>query len=274
MIKGRWFKFKNITISNAGEYILSGISNLETGSATKREITYIDNDGCEIRDIYYSKRMFEISGFIQALDEQTMVRLKRKLISACSLKENFRLKYFNRERTYSAECYFDKLPTFEVRKGWYLPFKLYITIPSFYWQSSQPYRVNLFGYEDKVRDTFTLPCVFTSIVNKVQINNNGDEATFPIFTIACENPTEGSRILIVNNTIGKKILLNYQTAENEVITINSFSQTAVSNLKGNITRYLSLDTEFFPLEKGVNDLESDSVGNIITLEYYENYLGV
>jgi len=270
----RWFKFKNIKISNFGDYVLSGVSNLETGSASRREITYIDCDGCDIKDIFYSKRMFEISGFIQAFDEQTMVKLKRRLISACSLKEKFRMTYFNREEKYSAECYFDKLPTFETRRGWYLPFKLYLTIPAFFWQSSQAHKVKLFKYNDEITDTFTLPCVFTSIVNQAQVVNQGDEKTFPIFTVTCENPTSGSTIQINNKTSEKMINLNYGTSAGEIITIDTFNQMATSNINGNITRYVSLDTDFFALEKGVNNLECDSVGNIITLEYYENFLGV
>ena len=153
----RWFKFKNIKISNHGDYILTGVSNIESGSANCRKINYIDTDGNTRRDIWYNERPFEISGFIYALDEATMVRLKRKLISACSLKENFRIEYFNRERIYSAECYFDNLPTFEVRKKWFLPFKLYVTIPGFYWQSSQMHTKNLFKYTDNVISEFTLP---------------------------------------------------------------------------------------------------------------------
>ncbi len=270
----RWFKFKDIKISNTGDYILSGVSNLETGSATRREITYIDNDGCEMKDIFYSKRMFEISGFIQAFSEKTMIKLKRRLLAACSLKESFRIKYFNREEIYSAECYFDKLPTFETRKGWYLPFKLYVTIPGFFWQSSQAHKVNLFKYSNEVTDTFTLPCVFTRIVNNAKVVNRGDEKTYPIFKVECESPTSGSTILITNTTTGKKIYINYATIEGEIITIDTFNQRVISNINGNITRFISLDTNFFALERGENSLECDSVGNIVTLEYYDNYLGI
>lgn len=270
----RWFKFKNIKISNSGDYVLAGVSNLEAGSASKREVTYIDYDGCDIKDILYSKRMFEISGFIQAFDEETMIKLKRRLISACSLKEKFRIKYCNREQIYSAECYFDRLPTFEARKAWYLPFKLYVTIPGFFWQSSQAHKVNLFRYKDEVYDTFTLPCIFTSIVNHADVVNRGDEKTYPIFTVTCENPVNNSTIQIHNKTTGKLININYATTADEVITIDTFNQRVTSNINGNITRHISLDTDFFALEKGVNKLECDSTGNVITLEYYENYLAV
>ncbi len=270
----RWFKFKDIKISNVGDYVLSGVSNLETGSATRREITYIDYDGCDIKDIFYQKRMFEISGFIQALSEKTMIRLKRRLIAACSLKESFRIKYCNREQIYSAECYFDRLPTFETRKGWYLPFKLYVTIPGFFWQSSQAHKVNLFKYKDEVIDTFTLPCVFTSMVNEARVVNRGDEKTYPIFKVVCESPTTDSTISIKNTTSGKKIDINYATSKDEILTIDTFNQRVISSLNGNITRFISLDTDFFALEKGENSLKCDCVGNIVTLEYYENYLGV
>ena len=273
-MKCRWFKFKNLKISSVGDYILQGVSNLETGTATKREVTYIDYDGCDIKDIYYSKRMFEISGFIKADDEQTMVSLKRRLISACSLKESFRIKYFNRERIYSAECYFDRLPTFGIRTKWLLPFKLYVTIPGFFWQSAVAHKVNLFRYSDEVIDTFTLPCVFTSMVSSAEVVNSGDEKSYPIFTVSCQDDNSGSTIIISNSTAGKTIKLNYKTRKNEIVKIDTFNQIVTSNINGNITRYVTLDSKFFALEKGVNHLNCNCVGNIVTFEFYENFLGV
>ena len=270
----RWFKFKDIKISNCGDYVLTGVTNLETGTANRRKINYIDTDGSSHKDIWYNERPFEISGIIQAFDEKTMIKLKRKLIYACSLKESFRLKYFNREKIYSAECYFDRLPTFEKRQQWYLPFKLYLTIPGFYWQSSEAHTFNLIRYQDQVISEFTLPCVFTKLVNKVDISNLGDVETYPKFKIVCEASIEGSTIEINNQTTGQVINLNYQTSAGEIVTIDTFNQTAVSNLKGNVTGSITIDSEFFSLQQGVNHLECTSIGNIIAVQFYENYLGV
>ena len=119
-----------------------------------------------------------------------------------------------------------------------------------------------------------MPCVFTSIVNSATVVNRGDEKTYPIFNVTCENPTANSTIFIVNHTTKKAININYATSAGEIITVDTFNQRVTSNLYGNITRYVSLDTDFFVLEQGENTLGCDSVGNIITLEYYENYLGV
>lgn len=273
MINNRWFSFKNITISNHGEYVLAGVSNLETGSASKNEINYINTDGAEYQDITYNPRMFEISGFIDACDTLAMVLSKRKLIQACSLKTPFRLQYCNREEMYSAECYFDKLPTFEKRIGWRLPFKLYLVIPGFWWQSGFEKKFSIYSYHDEVIDTFTLPAVFTSFINQADVYNNGDSEAYPIFTVKYENPNE-SKIMIKNTTSGKQINLNYSLSLGEVVTIDCYNKIATSSINGNVTGSTVLGSDFFLLEKGVNHIECESEGNIVDVRFYENYLGV
>lgn len=270
----RYFKFKDVEITNGGEYVLVGTSNLETGSATKRKINYTDTDGTEYRDIFYSERVFEISGIIMADDEEAMVQAKRRLIAACSLKDRFRLEYCNRDKVYSAECYFDKLPTFEVRKKWCLPFKLYLTIPGFYWQSRVAYKFNLLSYHDEVIDSFTLPCVFTSYSKEAEVYNNGDVETYPIFTITCETPGQTNRIIVKSMTSGKTITINYVPEKDEVITISSMYQTIRSSIKGNITGAATIDSEFFSVLPGHNHIACEGDGNKIVMEFYENYLGV
>lgn len=272
-MNGRWFSFKDITISNYGEYVLSGISNLETGTASRYEINYIDADGVDYRDITYNPRMFEISGFINARDSLSMVLSKRNLIKSCSLKTPFRLKYSNREEVYSAECYFDKLPTFEKRIGWRLPFKLYVTIPKFWWQSEFEKNVDLHTYHDEVISEFTLPAVFTTFVNSADVKNNGDDVAYPIFVVKCETPTIDSKIIINNVTSDKQIYIDYTTSEGEIVTIDSYNKIATSNINGNITGYVKLGSDFFFLDQGINSIECQSEGNMVTLRYYENYLG-
>lgn len=270
----RYFRFKDIEITNGGTYVLVGTSNLETGNATKRKINYADTDGSEYRDIFYSERLFEISGIIMAEDEEAMVSAKRKLLSACSLKDKFRIEYCNRLKVYSAECYFDKLPTFETRRKWCLPFKLYLTIPGFYWQSKVAYSFNLLSYHDKVLNTFTLPCVFTGYSNEAEVYNNGDVKSYPILKITCEVPGASDRFIVKSITSGKTITINYAPQKDEIITINSMYQTVHSSLNGNITGRVSIDSEFFPVLTGHNHILCEGDGNKVVMEFYENYLGV
>lgn len=271
-MKNRYFKFKNILITNYGDYVLKSVSNLETGSATRRKINYIDTDGASWTDIWYQERAFEISGIIQAYDSNTMVKLKRKLISSCDLKQPFVLEYFNREEKYRAECYFDKLPTFCVRQNWFLEFKLYITIPSFYWESAQLHTVKLFACQDEIVDEFELPCVFTKRISEITIPNNGDTMTYPVFII--RNETDNSIIKIINQSTNEKLILNYALAENETIEIDTAKRTVTSNINGNITNYLEISSNFPTLQKGQNKLEALSLGNSVSIRFRERYLGV
>ncbi len=270
----RFFRFKDIEITNGGKYVLVGTSNLETGSATKRKVNYIDTDGTEYRDILYSERIFEISGIIMADDENEMVYAKRKLIEACSLKDKFRIQYCNRLNIYSAECYFDKLPTFGTRQKWCLPFKLYLTIPGFYWQSKVAYSFNLLSYRNEVTDTFTLPCVFTSYSNEAEVYNGGDVESYPIFTITCEEEGKADKLVIRDITSDKTITINYVPQKGEIITVNSREETVQSSLKGNITASVTIDSDFFAVLPGHNNVMCEGDGNKIVMEFYENYLGV
>lgn len=273
-MKNRYFKFKNILITNYGDYILKSVSNLETGSANRRKINYIDTDGTSWTDIWYHERAFEISGIIQAYDSNTMVKLKRRLISCCDLKQPFVLEYFNREGKYRAECYFDKLPTFLARQNWFLEFKLYITIPSFYWESAQIHTVKLFSYQDEIVDEFELPCVFTTRISKITIPNNGDTMTYPIFIVRYENMSDSSITKITNHSTNEKLILNYVIAENETIEIDTAKRTVTSNINGNITNYLDISSDFPTLQKGQNKFEALSLGSNVTIRFRERYLGV
>lgn len=274
MNRHRYIEFKDIKICHHGPYVLTGISNLETGSATSRKINYIDTDGSERRDIFYSERVFEISGIIHAENADEMVKLKRRLISRCCLKEEFMIEYFNRCEKYVAPCFFDKLPTFGNRQGWILPFKLYTVIPGFFWQSALLHKIDIFGYEDEMTESFTLPCVFTSRFHKKAVSNMGDGAVYPVFVVKCNASSPGSTILLKNNTTGKQVLINYQTSDGEVVTVDMANQYVQSSINGNITNRVTLDSEFFSLEQGVNEIESVSAGNVVVTQFREQFLGV
>lgn len=274
MNRHRYIAFKDIKICHYGPYVLTGISNLETGGATSRKINYIDTDGSERRDIFYNERVFEISGVIHAENADDMVKYKRRLISRCSLKEKLWVEYFNRREKYVAECFFDKLPTFGSRKSWFLPFKLYAVIPGFFWQSALLHNVKIFGYRDDVTDTFTLPCVFTSRFHTAMVSNLGDCEVYPVFVVTCEASTKGSTILLKNNTTGKQVLINYQTSTGETVTVDMANQYVESSINGNITNKVSLDSEFFVFEQGANEIESVSVGNVVVAQFRERFLGV
>ena len=270
----RYFKFKDIMISNFGQYVLQGVTNLETGTVTTRKINYLDTDGSTWGDIWYNERPFEISGVIIADNSNDMVNAKRKLIASCNLKEKFILQYFNRKDKYQAECYFDKLPTFSARKGWNLEFKLYITIPGFYWESSQEHNLAIFNIEDKITDSFKLPCIFTERLTVAKISNLGDTDLFPNFIIKCKNSVSGSSVVIKNNTTNQTFTLNYETLEGEIITVNTAKATAISNLNGNITKHIDISSDFPKLIKGVNELEGLSPGNAVVVQFREKFLGV
>lgn len=273
----RYIKFKDVTISNlSGGFVLQDVVGEDGGQVTKRTINYIDTDGASYADFSFNPRQIEIDGFINADCFEQMDKMKRQLINACNPKEVFKIEYCNRNKIYTANAICEQLPVFERRfnYSWNMLFKIYITLPDFYWNGADKIKKHLFSLKDEVLTSFTLPCVFTSLNNNNFITNSGDVSVFPNYIIKNENPQAAEVVEITNKETGQKITFNYTFAAGETVIINSEKQTATSDINGNVSSGFSIDTEFFAVDKGVTEIEADGNGNIIDIEFYENFIGV
>ena len=275
-MNNRWIQFGDILISDIpGGYVLSDIAGEGSGTVTKRTINYIDTDGASFADFTFNPRPVEIDGFINAECDKQMIEMKQRLISACYPKKEITVTYFNREKIYTARAMFEQLPVFERRfnYSWNMLFKLYLIIPGFYWNGANAVKKKIFKLKDEVLTSFTLPCVFTSLTKEAALNNSGDIPVLPDYIIKNETPGAES-VIITNKKTGQRITLNYALERNEEVRISSQNQTATSDINGNITSAFTIDTEFFELSPGVTEVEAVSPGNNITVEFFENYLGV
>ena len=88
-------------------------------------------------------------------------------------------------------------------------------------------------------ETF-LPAVFSSRTAGGIIENTGDIPIEPTITIKClaDSPEDGF-ISIENKTTGKKIIIDYKVALNEIITIDIPKRIITSSVKGDITSHLN-----------------------------------
>lgn len=268
----RSFKFNDITIASYGSYVLKSADGLESGKPRRKETVYVDTDGSTFEDIFFEPRIPTISGWIMADSEYEMNRLKRNLIKNCNPKNETVLYYNNGTQKYYANVFPDELPQFGARVKWVLPFILYFNIYNFYWQSSNEIIQNIYKRADLVGNQFTLPAMFTSRTNKATIVNDGDEETFGIYTIICNQPIESLKLS--NNTTGKFVQFNYDMQIGETVTIDNEKHKITSSINGDIINNVSSDTSFFGLVCGSNEIECIATGVTVVLNYRNKYLGV
>ncbi len=125
----------------------------------------------------------------------------------------------------------------------------------------------LFSRQDLISGQFTLPCIFTERISQKVAVNKGNVRTEPIFILyhSGQEPLqvaeeEPDSIIIRNHQTGQKIELLYTLHPGEEVTIDIPDRRILSNLSGDITAYLSLDSYMsnFWLEPGGNLLEGSS----------------
>lgn len=120
-------------------------------------------------------------------------------------------------------------------------------------------RQSLASYKNLVTDEFTLPCVFTEMIQQGSCFNNGDLITYPVIKITAENKPglpDDPVITITNKTTGAFIKLNQKVNTDDAITIDLGARKIKSRALGNITHKISDDTVLssFCLNPGKNDI--------------------
>lgn len=117
---------------------------------------------------------------------------------------------------------------------------------------------SLASYKNLVTDSFTLPCVFTKMLQEGKIYNNGDKNIYPVIRITSSYApvNENAVLSIVNHNTGAFIHINHVVQKDEVVTLNLATRQIESNISGRITMDISDDTvlsDFF-IEVGENQI--------------------
>ena len=144
---------------------------------------------------------------------------------------------------------------------------------------------DIFGEQDLVQDSFTLPCVFTRRINQAAVVNRGYTNLEPVIRIYCQEEEAGAAarsgemgISVENLTTGATIALTKQMENGETITIDVKNRAVLSSVVGDITGLLSPDSflDQFYLVPGPNEIQtlssSSGVSVWATCEYYNTYL--
>lgn len=131
-----------------------------------------------------------------------------------------------------------------------------------YFTDDSAQKVDLFRRKDLIKTTFTLPCAFSSRINRLTVINSGDVKAEPVFTIYNSGGTsaaaESYGIEIENSTTGQSLLVERNTQPGEAITIDIPGRRVTSSIAGDITASISQDTFLsdFWLAEGANDIEA------------------
>jgi hypothetical protein len=135
---------------------------------------------------------------------------------------------------------------------------------------------SLSGYKNLVTDTFTLPCVFTELLQESTVYNNGDKYVYPIIRISSNySPSISDAVLsIINHTTEARIDINHTMQNGETVTLNLATRQITSDIAGKITMHISDDTVLsgFFLDVGENRLsfETSDTAQPLTAEIIYN----
>ena len=226
---------------------------------TANVIRYHGIDGQELlssntyaRDITISgdiirrdKVSYELSRAIRILDKPGFLKLR---LGAKTRKIKARATVFSADT--------------KDRNNVYQSFVMQLICDYPYFEDFDTTRLALFTRDDLIKDTFTLPCVFTKRTSRINVINSGDVESRPVIHLVCksEPQSEDYAIELINHTKNQYFKLNYKMTAGEEICID-FANRTVTSYKDkdetNLIGYISDNTYLsdFYLDTGTNDLE-------------------
>ena len=158
---------------------------------------------------------------------------------------------------------------------------LQFTCDNPYFTDEKLRRVDLFYRKDLVQSSFTLPCIFTERIHRLEVINAGDVQSEPIIKVYNDYQKSGVSLFskdygveIINHTKGQKILLEREIISGETITIDIPNRRITSDVAGDITASISLNSFLsdFWLAVGKNDIEvvnystGENIGVVMTYD--------
>ena len=270
----------SIDFSLASKYVFTSVEGLNGANTTRQENTYAGLDGADYSDILYQPEMLTIKGFICAGSRQEMTALRANLFRILNGKDSGTLFYKTGDRQYFTEVQTAKPLTGERMQN-ILPFTVYFERNKVLWKRNITHNYDIYRRENKLKTTFTLPCVFSTRDTVTTVYNGGDLPADSIITITGTTPSgkAGAQgIEIKNNTTGEGLYLDCAVEQRETITIDTANTTVISSLRGNMMNYLLSKSMFFKLPLGESEIEvvNQNPANELaaTIQYYHVVLGV
>lgn len=275
----------NLVLGYSKPYFLQNLIGLSDTPTNNLSVVGYQQDGQTPMGQFLQARMVTFSLFVFGDNDQDRFTNRRNLIRYLNPKEEFTCIYTNDYMSVKFTCRIDGAPKFEStnsNKGYQAcTISLLVDDPYLYDVNESQKQLSI------VQPMFSFPLVFnpnivfSTLTNKtIVITNNGDVAT-PVriqMLGATENPS------ITNNTTGEFIKVNKTIEADEILEINTgYGQKRVEIISADGTRtnafnYIDLDSTFFQLEVGDNEISYDADSGadsaMLYIFYSNRYVGV
>lgn len=223
------------------------------GLTTKAYTTVecVGKSGQETINVHETSRVITIGGDVYTRDNNNIEKALKILSKDVWLTV---IKGAKRRKIYT------KIKEFEIynKNGGYSGFVLQLEADSPYFIDLQQDVNAVYERKNLVSGEFTLPCMFTQRTVGKNVINRGSERTYPVIVLYDsgsngKTATENT-ITLINDITGKSVTFEYETSEDEVITVDFEKRTAESSLNGDIANHLALENYFseFYLDTGEN----------------------
>lgn len=279
-------EYNGLTIGRSKEcgYILQTI-NPNDFDVDRTTANIYDTDGMEILNTLYSDRIVSVSGMIYSKSRENMLGMKRELYKRLDGKQMHMLTYYTRSGNYCANAVGTVKSV--TKHGYLLDFSVEFTIPGFYFLSTFPTTImpvvdtelNINNYSGDVKSPIKITLkslnAFTKNLNSY---NKADYCSAYYWDYS-----NAITITADDNTLK----FGYILSKDEIVTIENMC--AISSLRGNVSKYISLDSDVPYVQNGSNVLIKNNQSNIIDqqtnssaytntftseIEYSERYIGV
>lgn len=248
---------------------ITDISGLALPKKIRNTASYAGVTGNVLLSETVGARTITISGDIKISDASDMLiaKMLRILDKAGTL-------YIQNGKKRCIQCSLSDIE-FSKPSRVYREFVLQLTADYPYFTDNDYRKISMFSRIKNITSPFTLPRIFSKRVNEAVIHNNGDIRVFPIITISFSSDSQSdASVLIKNNTSDKSFSVIYSAKKDESITIDAQNRIILSNLSGDITRYIS-DSSYLSdlyLEPGENNLSIllTNCGNAFAECIYKN----
>ena len=243
-------RYGKITLGKDGFNILSaeGLGLLTKSYTT---VKYVSRGGQHTINVHHDSRVITIGGDVYTRDNNNLEKALRILSDDVWLTVVSGTK---KRKIYT------KIKEFTVynKNGGYSGFTLQLEADSPYFKDLAQDVNTVYGRKHLVSGEITLPCVFTERTNGKTVVNKGCLKTYPkivLYDIGFNGRYESEKtITLVNETTGKSVTFEYETAAGEIITVDFDKRTVSSNYTGDILNSLALENYLseFALEEGEN----------------------
>lgn len=250
---------------NSGRWKIKEIEGLGLCEKLETKASYPGIDGSELIMSAVESRTITISGDINLKDAGA--KEIARAIRVLNTSGTFKIHAGDKKRKIAARCTYFKAEKTD-RRASFQPFVLQLEAGYPFFEDEKAEKGSLFYREDVIENSFTLPCVFSRRVSRVNLVNRGDVPCMPKVYIICLAAGSATKVEFKNHTTGKHFALDYKMRKGEEICIDFENRKISSNLSdsksnyGNLLPFMATDSflsEFY-LDVGSNDVETMSLG--------------